>query len=250
MNRNKIVKSVSFGSVQCDIYKNNEEYYMTREQIGRALEYSEPSSSIEVIHRRNKERLDKFSTAVKMTGVDGKQREHTLYNRKGIMEICRHSSQPKANIFMDWVWDIMDGIISGRKKITNPEDKQKRLELYAESIKTRKAKLILEMAKAAPSGISRDILLNHAAKELTGEDILPLPAAEHKEYTATEIGDMFGTNKNNIGKLAAAHNLKIPEYGRMVNGKSPYSPKEVQTWVYFETAIPQFAQLLGKSSAN
>jgi len=27
---------------------------------------------------------------------------------QGIMEICRWSRQPKANLFMDWVWDIVE----------------------------------------------------------------------------------------------------------------------------------------------
>lgn len=110
----KMVKSDNFGGVQCDIYNIGSEYYMTREQIGRALEYSEPGNAIEVIHRRKKERLDMFSTTVKLTGVDGKLRNYVVYSRKGVMEICRHSGQPKADAFMDWVWDTMDGLIAGR----------------------------------------------------------------------------------------------------------------------------------------
>lgn len=31
-----------------------------------------------------------------------------LYTQRGIMEICRWSRQPKADIFMDWVWDIIE----------------------------------------------------------------------------------------------------------------------------------------------
>ena len=32
----------------------------------------------------------------------------TLYSERGIMEICRWSNKPKANEFMDWVWDIIE----------------------------------------------------------------------------------------------------------------------------------------------
>jgi hypothetical protein len=35
------------------------------------LEYADPQKAIDKIHERNKERLDKFSTTVKLTGVEG-----------------------------------------------------------------------------------------------------------------------------------------------------------------------------------
>lgn len=34
--------------------------------------------------------------------------ERVYYTERGIMEICRWSRQPKANEFMDWVWDIVE----------------------------------------------------------------------------------------------------------------------------------------------
>ena len=38
----------------------------------------------------------------------GKAYDTIYYTERGIMEICRWSRQPKANIFMDWVWDIIE----------------------------------------------------------------------------------------------------------------------------------------------
>jgi hypothetical protein len=37
------------------------------------------------------------------------------------MEICRHSQQPKADAFMDWVWDVMDDLITGKSAIISPK---------------------------------------------------------------------------------------------------------------------------------
>ena len=34
--------------------------------------------------------------------------ERVYYTERGIMEICRWSRQKNANIFMDWVWDIIE----------------------------------------------------------------------------------------------------------------------------------------------
>lgn len=112
MNNNlEIIKSENFGRMKCDFYKNEEgEIFVTRTQIGKALEYSEPNTAITKIHNRNKERLDKFSVCTKLVGTDGKQYDTYLYNAKGVYEICRYSNQPKANDFYDWVYDVLDTI--------------------------------------------------------------------------------------------------------------------------------------------
>jgi prophage antirepressor-like protein len=196
MSRNKIIKSVNFGEVQCDIYRNNNEYYMTREQIGMALEYSDPQKAIDNIHARHKDRLNKYSVTVKLRATDGKMYDTTVYNRKGIMEVCRHSQQPKADAFMDWIWDVMEGLMTGKAKITIDDDKQKRLEITEKNARARTAKIYLDIAKAANTENYKDIMLSYAAKELSGEYILPLPVSERKTYSASEIGKMFSLSSN------------------------------------------------------
>lgn len=97
-----------FGNNEMTIYENeNNDIFMTREQIGRALEYSDPRHAIRKIHARNKERLDKFSVGTKLTSTDGKAYETIIYNEKGIYEIIRRSAQPKADEFYDWVYDLL-----------------------------------------------------------------------------------------------------------------------------------------------
>lgn len=117
MNNLKLVETDVFNEIAtCDFWSNaNNEHLVTREQIGRALGYSNPTNAIKNIHLKHKERLDKFSTQLTLGYVEGDryvERERILYNRKGIMEICRWSRQPLANKFMDWCWEIMDRLIS------------------------------------------------------------------------------------------------------------------------------------------
>ena len=60
----------SFGNLTCAFYKNDSgEFYITRDQIGRALEYKTPGDSIQRIHERNADRLNPLSTTVSLTGV-------------------------------------------------------------------------------------------------------------------------------------------------------------------------------------
>lgn len=117
MNNLKLVETDVFNKIAtCDFWGNiNNEYLVTREQIGRALGYSNPTKAIDNIHRKHRERIDKFSTTLTLGVLEGDryvERERILYNRKGIMEICRWSRQPLADKFMDWCWEIMDRLIS------------------------------------------------------------------------------------------------------------------------------------------
>ncbi len=118
MNDLQLVKSEKFGSVQCDFYGNGKnEFFMTREQIGQSLEYkTDPANAIAKIHQRHADRLDKFSGVVKLSTPSGTQ-ETTVYTRKGIMEICRWSQQPGADAFMDFVWEVMDSLMSGKTQL-------------------------------------------------------------------------------------------------------------------------------------
>jgi prophage antirepressor-like protein len=110
-NKLILVHKGEFGRAVCDFWLDTEtqDILVTREQIGYALEYSNPKVAIRNIHDRNKERLDKFSTVLNMS-TEGKTRKKYLYTTKGIYEICRLSSQPKANEFMDWTWDVLEDI--------------------------------------------------------------------------------------------------------------------------------------------
>lgn len=118
MNLNLAIQE-RFNSTICDFYENeSKEILLTREQVGEALEYTDPKNSISKIHSRHKDRLDKFSVVDKLSTPYGYQ-EKFLYNTKGIMEICRWSRQPKADKFMDFVWDIADKLIKGQFNTTH-----------------------------------------------------------------------------------------------------------------------------------
>jgi prophage antirepressor-like protein len=107
----KIVKQANFNNVSCNIYQNpKQEIFMTREQVGEALGYSDPRVAITKIHIKHKERLDALSVVTKLVSTDGKTYESYLYSAKGVYEICRWSRQTLANEFMDWTYDVVESI--------------------------------------------------------------------------------------------------------------------------------------------
>lgn len=127
MNANVVMQvatSRKFGDLEIQVYENpavghnraQDDFWMTREQIGTALEYGNPQISIGTIHKRNADRLDPLSTLIKLINVEGNrtvEREVVCYNLRGVMEICRLSRKPKADAFMDFCWDVMVALMQG-----------------------------------------------------------------------------------------------------------------------------------------
>lgn len=104
MSNLTLITTETFNNLPCNFYRNmNDDILLTREQIGQALEYSDPIDSIYRIHKRHQNRLDNLSVCLS----DGLGHDIYYYTERGIMEICRWSSKPKANEFMDWTWDII-----------------------------------------------------------------------------------------------------------------------------------------------
>lgn len=238
MNELTLIKSADFGEIQCDFYGDGEEFWMTRSQVGAALEYANPSKAIKDIHIRHKSRLDKYSRVAQIEPPSGGGiQDTTIYNRKGIMEICRHSDQPKADAFMDFCWEVMDNLMSGKAKIVGMTDYQQ------QTIHIQKAKLLTQIA-AGYDGTYKQVLQAYATKELTGEFLLPLPMLERKTYSAAEIGAELGISAHKVGTLANANSLKTDEYGKWFVDKSAHSSKEVQSFRYFDNIIPVLRGLL------
>ena len=107
-----------------------------------------------------------------------------------------------------------------------------------------KADIVNEIAKNTGIQTYKDVCNAYAAKELAGEDVLPLPKVQEKTYSATDIGEMLGASKAKIGALANKNNMKCDEYGSWFHDKSPYSGKEVETFRYNGKAIEKFRSLL------
>lgn len=127
----KLVKQGSFLGTKCDFYVDEDDnIYMSRTQIGYALEYKDPANAILRIHQRHYERLDKMSVEVKgcqfVTPYPNKDKDaHTyMYIEVGIYEICRHSKQKMADGFYDWVYKTISEIRKNGYYIATEKDEK------------------------------------------------------------------------------------------------------------------------------
>lgn len=125
------VKQGKFLGTKCDFYVDEDKnIYMSRTQMGYALQYKNASKSIEKIHQRHKRRIDKFSIMVTGGQIGGGSKnidpnqEIWMYTEKGIYEICRFSYQPVADSFYDWVYDTITAIRENDYYIVSDKDEK------------------------------------------------------------------------------------------------------------------------------
>lgn len=104
-----LVEQRNVNNVLVDGYYGSKEAWFTRFQIGEALEYADPQHSITLIHNQHKERLDNFSRRSQIETPSGRQ-EGFVYSTRGVLEICRWSKQPKADMVMDALYDMAESV--------------------------------------------------------------------------------------------------------------------------------------------
>lgn len=99
----KLITTETFGTVPCDFYRNmNDDMLLTREQIGQALEYKDPSKAIRKIHLKHKDRLGPLCIKLKLDNNQNganlsksEEQERIYYTQRGIMELCRWSDNQR-----------------------------------------------------------------------------------------------------------------------------------------------------------
>ncbi|MCB5494262.1 BRO family protein [Mediterraneibacter gnavus] len=143
---------------RCDFYVDEENnIYMSRTQIGYALQYKNPQDAIKKIHLRHYEKLQQRYVEVVGDNLSprprdlGKKTSIFMYDERGILDVIRWSTTEIADQYFDWVYDIIQSIKKNGYYITSEKDK-KWLGIRNESKEARRyetdqIKLFVEYAK-------------------------------------------------------------------------------------------------------
>lgn len=218
-----------------------------------ALIHSQTNGNINLLINRNRKRFkngidiidlktnDNFAIVLSKSGFTQNQinasKHIYLLSERGYAKLLKIMDDDKA-------WDIYDELVDNyfNMRAAIKENKpslvtQERLAIMKNNSATRRANMLYKIAMATDSNSSKQQLLARAAKEITGEMVIPV--MKEKEYSATDIAKRLGTTATMVGRTANKLGLKAEqpgqnEYGRWTNSKSRYSDKEVPQWLYTE----------------
>lgn len=176
----------------------------------------------------------------------GRRQKTTVINESGLYNVILRSDKPEAKPFRKWVTAEVLPTIRKTGSYNVHEKPNKSLEIKETNAKVRLSNQFLKLAKINTlSEEYKNILVAKAAEVLTGTNLIPLPKAQQKMYTATEIGEMFGVSAQKIGRISNEHQMKTAEYGEWYRDKSPYSNKEVDSFMYNDRAVEKFKVIFG-----
>lgn len=236
-NELQIFNNSDFGNIR--VVENSGEPWFVGKDIATILGYAKPENAI----ANHVDGEDKTSTLIQGSGSNYKSKA-ILINESGLYSLILSSKLPTAKKFKRWVTSEVLPAIRKTGSYKTPKQSSDREKAMLKNAQARSAKLWLEIAKNTGIQTYKDVCNAYAAKELAGEDVLPLPKVQEKSYSATDIGEMLGVSKSRIGALANKNNMKCDEYGSWYHDKSPYSGKEVETFRYNSRAIEKFRALL------
>nr|DAS01909.1 MAG TPA: repressor domain protein [Caudoviricetes sp.] len=237
-NEVQIFENAEFGKVRTIVVKD--EPWFVASDVCESLGLSNPTVSV---NRLDEDERSKFNL--------GRQGEVNMVNEYGLYNLILGSRKEEAKKFKRWIThDVIPSIRKTGSYTAKSDDamQSKRLEVMERNARTRAANLLLKIAERTNIPEYKAVCNAKAAEMVAGEMILPLPAAERRTYSATEIGTMFGVSANKIGKLANMHKLKVPEYAKLFYSKSEHSVKEVETWRYYDSVVPVFEKIFGREA--
>ena len=154
----KLVKQGEFLGTRCDFYVDEENnIYMSRTQIGYALQYKNPQDAIKKIHLRHYEKLQQRYVEVVGDNLSprprdlGKKTSIFMYDERGILDVIRWSTTEIADQYFDWVYDIIQSIKKNGYYIASEKDNKwlgvRNESKQARRYETDQIKLFVEYAK-------------------------------------------------------------------------------------------------------
>ncbi|QLL77749.1 hypothetical protein GTO87_03515 [Ligilactobacillus saerimneri] len=152
----------------------------------------------------------------------------------------------------DKAWEIYDELVDNyfnMRLAVKTDNKQilanKRLAIMEANAATRQANLMYKIAMGTSSKSIKERLLAKSAERMTGERFTP--EATQEDYSAAEVGKMYGITAQKVGRIANELGIKADKpgqnkFGRWALSKSKYSNKEVLQWLYSKAGAEEIGK--------
>lgn len=250
MNEMQIFNSAEFGQVRTVTI--DEEPWLVGKDVAVALGYENPQKALRDHVEIDDKKMGKQNVTPYIMDSLGRKQYPTFINESGLYALIFGSKLESAKRFKHWVTsEVLPAIRkSGSYEMPRKKSSEERFRIMEMNARSRMAQTYMKLAQVDTlSSTYKNVLVSKASEVLAGERIIPLPEIEQrKSYSAAEIGDMFGISANKVGRIANQHGLKVSEFGEYRRDKSRHSTHECDTWVYFDTVIPEFEKILGRKA--
>ena len=154
---------------------------------------------------------DAFRNFAKEQGLITSNRVQNIYlfSERGYSMLVKFMSDEKATQIYK---QLLNNYFNMRVAIKENKPSlvtQERLAIMKNNSATRRANMLYKIAMATDSNSSKQQLLARAAKEITGEMVIPV--MKEKEYSATDIAKRLGTTATMVGRTANRLGLKADQ---------------------------------------
>lgn len=248
MNELKIFENETFGQIRCMEIEGKA--YFVAKDVAMALGYKDTTNATKQ-HCRG---------VVKRHLIDSLGRKQTvnIIPEGDMYRLITHSKLPSAERFESWVFDEIlptlrkTGVYSTKEtqptdevKLLNAKSRAMNAEARLKTADCKRAELLYKLSQVDTlSKTYTSVLVAKAADIVNGGELIPLPKVTRKTYTATEIADVFDVSANKIGRIATKNGLKNERYGEWYRDVAKGGKKEVDTFKYYECALPVFEEIL------
>ena len=153
----KMQHSLTFGAHEVRTIKREGQFWLSSEEIGRALNYATPSISITRLYNRVADEFTSTMTRIVKVMTAGGKQAVRFFSLRGAHLLAMFARTDKAKAFRVWVMDILDREVAemkaqSAKRQTRsyhyPIDSAKPMAMGAASILT--PKMLLEAKNPAP----------------------------------------------------------------------------------------------------
>lgn len=224
----------------------NDKVVVSSRQIAESFgkEHKHVLDSIEKYIRAENSALTNWFYKTTYKAGTGKSYPMYLMTRDGFSLLVMGFTGEKA---LEWKIKYINAFNSMEKQLKEiqaPPVNDKQLEVDSINARCRLAEIWMKLGEKTNIPEYQQIINAYTSKALEGKMVLPLPVAERKTYSATEIGEKLGISKQKVGYLTNLHKLKTAEYGKLFYDKSPYSDKQVETFRYYDNIVEALKKLL------
>lgn len=145
----EVVEKRNFENVGMQIIQAEgyfESFWLTSEEIGKALALEDPKGSVGKIYQRHKDELEEFSTLWTVDTPGGPQ-EVRIFSEEGVYMITFFSQSQKAKEFRKWVAGLLKAYRQG-KLGTGPAARDRLARMKEQRLFMKEQRRFQEAAKA------------------------------------------------------------------------------------------------------